>query len=150
MSIAGRLSPVALLLVTIIALAGCSSRDAGPAAASPCRDGNGSTNRQAPIVCVDDSARKLSVSPEPVRVHDVLESDRRSPVTVHWYTVSGGGDLQLEIEPGCVSRQQCDGRGHCWAQSVPGANRECKYDVWINGGNHDRLDPTVVIQPCCT
>ncbi|HEX2060558.1 MAG TPA: hypothetical protein VHK90_07445, partial [Thermoanaerobaculia bacterium] len=61
----------------------------------------------------------------------------------------GGGDLQLEIEPGCVTQQQCDGRGHCWARSIPGSASRCKYDVWINGGNHDRLDPTIVITGCC-
>jgi hypothetical protein len=153
MSLAGRMSRVVLLLVTMVWIAGCAGQGGGPTVSggSPCANGNGSENRQAPIVCVDDSQRTLSVSPEPVHVHDSLESNGTQPVIVHWFTKSGGGDLRIEIEPGCVIRESCDGRGHCWARSVPGKDRrECKYDVWINGGQHDRLDPTVVIQPCCT
>jgi hypothetical protein len=53
------------------------------------------------------------------------------------------------VEPGCVGDVRCDGRGHCSARAVAGAARSCKYDVWINGGDHDRLDPTIVISPCC-
>lgn len=158
MSLAGRMSRVVLLLVTPIWIAGCAaSRQAdshinqGGSGGSPCSNGNGSENRQAPIVCVDDSQRTLSVSPEPIHVHDVLATGGGQPVILHWYTKSGTGDLQVEIQPGCVVREMCDGRGHCWARSVPGKERrECKYDVWINGGQHERLDPTVVIQPCCT
>lgn len=147
-----RLVPRGLaLLAVLLVIAGCASQSGGgnPLRGNPCLSGPGSNNRQAPIVCVDDSTRTLSVWPEPVMVHDVAEGDRATPVTVHWFTKSGAGDLQLEIEPGCVSRQQCDGQGHCWAKSVPGASKRCKYDVWINGGNHDRLDPTVVITGCC-
>jgi hypothetical protein len=159
MSLAGRMSRVVLLLVTPIWIAGCAASQqagdshiagGGTGQGSPCSNGNGSENRQAPIVCVDDSQRTLSVWPEPVHVHDV-QTGGGKPVMVHWYTRSGGGDLRVEIEPGCVVQETCDGRGHCSARSVPGkGRRECKYDIWINGGQHDRLDPTVVIQPCCT
>ena len=154
MSLAGRLSRVVLLLVTPIWIAGCAAKNttiSPGGGGSPCSSGNGSENRQAPIVCVNDSQRTLSVWPDPVHAHDSLADDRGKPVMLHWYTKSGGGDLRMEIERGCVVEEGCDGRGHCWARSVPGTTerRECKYDVWINGGQHDRLDPTVVIQPCC-
>jgi hypothetical protein len=148
-----RLVPRGLaLLAVVFMIAGCASQNSSggnPIRGNPCLTGNGSTNRQAPIVCVDDSARTLSVWPEPVVVHDVLESDRKSPVALHWFTKSGDGDLQIEMEPGCVSNVQCDGRGHCWSRTIPGSKSRCKYDVWINGGNHERLDPTVVITGCC-
>ncbi|HEY0156527.1 MAG TPA: hypothetical protein VGF28_04465 [Thermoanaerobaculia bacterium] len=159
MPVTGRLSRIAFLLLTPVWIAGCAARggtDTGPAPGimrhSPCAaNPKGETNRQAPIVCVDDSARTLTVSPEPVFVHDVLEGDRRSPVMLHWYTTSGTGDLRVEIEPGCVEAQRCDGNGHCSARTRPGSNKQqCKYDVWINGGKHDRLDPTIIISPCCT
>lgn len=158
MSVAGRLSRIVFLLLIPAWIAGCAARggttDTQPApgitAGSPCRGNSaGEANRQAPIVCVDDSARTLSVSPDPVDVHDVLQGDRSSPVVLQWFTTSGSGDLQLEVDPGCVQDVRCDGRGHCTARTVPRAARSCKYDVWINGGNHDRLDPTIVISPCC-
>lgn len=146
-----RMLPRCLVLLSLAFLAACAGHHPGGSGnGNPCLNGNGSSSRQAPIVCVDDSARVLSVSPEPVTVHDVLESDRRSPVAVHWYTKSGAGDLQLEIAPGCVTPPQCDGRGHCWARSLPGATGKCKYDVWIEGGRHDRLDPTIVLSTCCS
>jgi hypothetical protein len=158
MSLAGRLSRIVFLLLPPILIAGCASRGAtdtqpgGPGImrGSPCATSPaGETSRQAPIVCVDDSARTLSVRPDPIVVHDVLEGDRSSPVVLQWFTTSGTGDLQVEVEPGCVESVRCDGRGHCTARSVPRASRSCKYDVWINGGNHDRLDPTIIISPCC-
>ncbi len=154
MSLAGRLSRVVLVLVTPIWIAGCASKNTiNPGGGgSPCSSGNGSENRQAPIVCVDDSARTLSVWPDPVHAHDGLASDRGKPVILHWYTKSGGGDMRVEIERGCVVDEKCDGRGHCWARTAPGMTerRQCKYDIWLNGGQHDRLDPTIVISPCCT
>src|SRR5215211_1020256 len=56
--------------------------------ANPCAGKAGSTDRNAPIVCVDDTGATLSVSPDPIRVHDVGAADR-APVVVHWRTVSG-------------------------------------------------------------
>jgi hypothetical protein len=156
MRITGRPFRIVVLLLTPLGIAGCAasgatdSQPSGIMRGSPCA-GNaaGEASRQAPIVCVDDSARTLSVRPDPVAIHDVLENNRSAPVVLQWFTTSGTGDLQLEIEPGCVSDVRCNGRGHCTARSVPRAARSCKYDVWINGGNHDRLDPTIVISPCC-
>jgi len=153
MSVTRSLSRVVILLL----VAGCASRGAvdnmqppGIMRSSPCgANSRGEANRQAPIVCVDDSARTLTVSPDPVVVHDALEADRNAPVVVHWFTTSGTGNLQVEIEPGCVEAQRCDGNGHCSARSVPHSAARCKYDVWIDDGQHDRLDPTIVISPCC-
>jgi hypothetical protein len=142
-----------VLLAVAFVIAGCASHNNStgnePLRGNPCLAGKGSDNRQAPIVCVDDSARVLSVWPEPVTVHDVLATDRTSPVVVHWFTKSGEGDLRVEMEPGCVNPIQCDKQGHCWTRSVPGAKNRCKYDVWIENSDHERLDPTLVVTPCC-
>ena len=157
MSITGRPFRILFLLPIVLFIAGCASRGAtdtqppGIMRSSPCgANPAGEANRQAPIICVDDSSRALTVSPDPVFVHDALAADPTGPVVLHWFTTSGSGDLQVKIEPGCVTTETCDGRGHCMARSVPRANKRCKYDVWINGGDHDRLDPTIVISPCCT
>jgi hypothetical protein len=117
--------------------------------ANPCAGKAGSTDRNAPIVCVDDTGATLSVSPDPIRVHDVGAADRL-PVAIHWYTVSGANDLHVEIEPGCVTDTTCDGNGHCMARSTPRGDKtekRCKYDVWTD--KHPRLDPDMIIIPCC-
>lgn len=136
-----RVCPILVLLVFFIA--GCAAyHDAtggGVCAGEP--------NPQSPIVCVDDSVRTLTVNPDPITIDDVQGGQ---PITLVWKTESGRGDLQVEMkDPGCVTDVNCPGNGRCTARSIPGASKSCKYDVWINGGNHDRLDPTVVIQPCC-
>lgn len=156
MSQPGSLPRLLLAGLATLWIEGCATQSATDAPgtafdrATVCRDGAGENNRQAPIVCVDDSARTLSVAPEPIVMHDVLASDRTTPVAVHWFTRSGGGDLRIDIERGCVGRVQCDGRGHCFARTLPGARKQCKYDVWIRGDKHDRLDPTLVVDPCCS
>ncbi len=138
------------VLALLVVFAGCAADRVAPGASGgPCANGNGVANRQAPIVCVDDRARKLSVDPEPVMVHHVRREDMKSPVMVHWYTRSGTGDLQLKVEQGCVADLRCDGRGHCQARSEPQPGKSCKYDVWITGDDHDKLDPTIVIVNCC-
>jgi hypothetical protein len=136
-----------------LTIAGCASAPAvdmggGKPFGGPCSSPRGDANRQAPIVCVDDSSRTLVVSPDPVTVDDALSRDRKSPVMMHWFTRSGTGDLQVEIEPGCVAEAKCDGRGHCSARTMPGSTKSCKYDVWVTGKS-ERLDPTIVVTTCC-
>lgn len=140
------------LVGSAILIAVCATRAPGakPLRVNPCESGKAKENKQAPIVCVDDSARTLVVSPDPVVMHEVKSSDRKTPVTVQWLTKSGTGDVQIRIDPGCVDKKACDGKGKCSAETVPGPKRECKYDVWITGGGHDRLDPTVVVDACCS
>lgn len=144
-----------MVLAVTLVIAGCAARQMPepspmPFRSNPCASGKARSTKQAPIVCVDDSARTLKVVPDPVVVHDVSASDRATPVTMQWFTMSGAGDVQIEIEPGCVTDANCNGNGHCTAKTVPGAHKQCKYDVWITGGNHDRLDPTVVVDGCCS
>ena len=146
-----------VLLVVALLLAGWAARttpDATPGSTAlrtnPCASGTPPMNKQAPIVCIDDSARTLVVSPDPVRVHDVNASGRKTPVAVQWFTKSGTGDVQVRIDSGCVDKKACNGNGKCAAETVPGAKATCKYDVWITGGKHDKLDPTVVVDPCCS
>lgn len=118
-------------------------------AGNPCAGKAGSTDRNAPIVCVDDTGSTLTVSPDPIRIHDVGAADR-APVVIHWHTVSGSNDLRIEIEPGCVTETTCAGNGHCRARTLPRADRtekRCKYDVWTD--KHPRLDPDVIVIPCC-
>jgi hypothetical protein len=119
------------------------------AAGNPCaNNGKGSENRNAPIVCVDDTGATLTVSPDPIRIHDVGAADR-APVVIHWHTVSGANDLNIEIEPGCITEMNCSG-GHCRARTTPRndkTEKRCKYDIWTD--KHPRLDPDLIVIPCC-
>lgn len=142
----------------VLFLCSCAAQQATPGgsgttalrgAGNPCADRAGTTDRNAPIVCVDDTGSTLTVSPDPIRAHDVGAADRL-PVVIHWHTVSGTNDLRLEIEPGCVTNTNCDGNGHCMARTTPRGDRtqkRCKYDVWTD--KHPRLDPDIIIEPCC-
>lgn len=145
-----RLPRLLLVLVSVLVIAGCAGRPDNPSInAGVCSSGVASINRQAPIVCVDDTGATLTVSPDPAEANDVLEGPRTNPVIVHWWTKSGGGNLGIEMKGSeCVGRVECSG-GHCWAKTKPGAKAKvtCKYDVWTNATN--RLDPTIVINPCC-
>ena len=113
---------------------------------NPCSKGSGTTNRNAPIVCVDDTGGTLSVNPDPIGINSVGETDRQ-PVVIHWYTRSGGNVLSVNIQPGCVTDVDCNG-SHCKARTLPvTARAQCKYTV--DTDRHDELDPEIVIDPCC-
>lgn len=144
-----------MLLGMTIVLCACAAQqsvsptDATALRGSPCANKAGSNDRNAPIVCVDDTGTALAVSPDPIRVHDVGQNDRL-PVMLQWHTVSGRNDLRVEIEPGCVTDVRCERPGHCAARTLPRndkAEKRCKYDVWTD--KHPRLDPEVIITPCC-
>lgn len=114
--------------------------------ANPCSKGTGTTNRNAPIVCVDDTAATLSVNPDPLNVNSVGQSDRQA-VVIHWWTRSGGNELNVEIESGCVTDVSCSG-AHCKARTLPvTARTQCKYSVWTD--KHPKLDPEIIVDPCC-
>lgn len=143
-----------LLITAGLVLTTCSasksgvapSGDGGRQLANPCSSGKGKADRNAPIICVDDTAATLSVSPDSVTVHSVGATDRQ-PVMIHWWTRSGSKELSLEIQPGCVTDLTCRG-GHCMARTLPVKERtRCKYDVWTD--KHPRLDPDIVVDPCC-
>jgi hypothetical protein len=153
-----RLVPRLIVLATsALVLAGCArpapAPDPGlrPLANNPCERGHPPASKQAPIVCIDDTNRTLVAHPDRVVVHDVKAEDRSLPVPIQWYTKSGTGDVHVKFAPGCtsVNVKGC-GNGKCEAHTVPGSRSECKYDVWITGGKHDLLDPTVVIDACCS
>jgi len=140
-----------LLVFTVVVVCGCAQRNAvtplRAGGGGPCGGGKGVSDRQAPIVCVDDLGATLSVDPDPIVLHDKLRGGG-NPVTLQWFTRSGGNDLQLEIEPGCVSEVKCDGKGHCTAKSRDiDSETKCKYVVWTD--KHPRLDPDIVVTPCC-
>ena len=123
-----------------------------PFAENPCEKGAPPANKQAPIVCIDDSQRTLAANPDRVFVHESKKDDRTRAVQIQWYTTSGTGDVHVKMEEGCraVNLKTCNGNGKCEAETTPGVTTECKYDVWITGGKHDRLDPTVVVDACCS
>lgn len=140
-----------LLLTTALVLTTCASSSnpspgGGTSLANPCSQGRGDTNRNAPIVCVDDTGGTLSVGPDPITAHSVGQSDRQ-PVVIHWWTRSGGNQLNVEIQEGCVTDAKCNG-SHCMARTLPVTEpKQCKYDVWTD--KHPKLDPDIVITPCC-
>jgi hypothetical protein len=149
---------IPVLFTATLLIAACAANPDRPARGggnslivNPCTTGSAAAStKQTPIVCIDDSSRKLVAFPDPVEIHDVKASDRSTPVEVKWFTKSGTGNVQVAIEPGCVTDQSCDGRGKCTAKAVKGGKSSCKYDVWLAGDDtHDRLDPTVVVTGCC-
>ncbi len=110
----------------------------------PCSRGKGTENRNAPIVCVDDTGATLSVNPDPVKAN---ATGTGAPVVIQWWTRSGGNQLHIEVTPGCITDVSCDG-AHCKAQTLPvTAHTQCKYDVWTD--KHPKLDPDIVVDPCC-
>lgn len=147
-----------LLIAAALALGTCRSgsstntRIAGggpaplPSRPDSCNEGLGKAERNAPIICVDDTGGTLSVHPDPITAHSVGETDRQ-PVMLHWWTRSGRNALNIEIQPGCVTEVTCDG-SHCSARTLPAEERkQCKYDVWTD--KHPKLDPEIVVDPCC-
>lgn len=140
-----------VLVTVVLVLAGCASKGStapggNPRAFGACGSGAGKADRNAPIICVDDSGAALSVHPDPIRVHSVGQADRQ-PVVLHWWTRSGGNTLNLQIQEGCVTDVNCNG-GHCSARTLPQTERkQCKYDVWTQV--HPVLDPQIVVDPCC-
>lgn len=144
-----------LLIAAALALGTCSSSSSsntgiasggGRSLAGTCSTGLGKADRNAPIICVDDTGGTLSVHPDPITAHSVAETDRQ-PVTLHWWTRSGGNALSIEIQEGCVTDVTCDGP-HCSARTLPAEERkQCKYDVWTD--KHPKLDPDIVVDPCC-
>ena len=138
-----------MVLGVLLLVCSCASPPTVSGGGNPCADKTGSVDRNAPVVCVDDTGQVLSVAPDPIRVHDVGAADKL-PVVIHWRTVSGANDLHIEIEPGCVTELRCNGPGHCMARTLPRetkTEKRCKYDVWTD--KHPRLDPDVIIVPCC-
>lgn len=158
--------PSALLLLSFFLLtcatqpapdAGASASGTGPAPSQiaaetgPCGNGQGDENRDRPIVCVDDSADALTVNPDPVRVHEVMSTDRRTRPVIQWWTRSGG-NLRVEFkDAGCVRNINCNGN-HCRANvegrlEAGATEKRCKYDVIVDG--HPTLDPDTIIVGCC-
>ena len=109
---------------------------------------------EAPIVCVDDTGSVLTAVPNTVYAFDRHPEDR-APVNVLWFTKSGGGDLRIRMkDEHCVGKVWCNPKtGHCRAKTHPlngkPESAPCKYDVWIEGGPQEVLDPYVVIRECC-
>lgn len=146
-----------LLVTAALVLMTCSSSNdsagtsvapgGGPTRmAGPCGSGVGKADRNAPIVCVDDTGGTLKVHPDPITAHSVGQTDRQ-PVMLHWWTRSGGNELNIEIQPGCVTDVKCSG-GHCSARTLPMTSQtKCKYDIWTD--KHPKLDPDIIVDPCC-
>lgn len=156
MSVVRLVARLIVLSAFVLLISGCARpmpapKPIRPFDSNPCATGHPPASKQAPIVCIDDSNRTLVAHPDRVFVHDVKAADRTSPVQIQWYTTSGTGDVHVKMAEGCraVNLKACNGKGKCEAETVPGTTTECKYDVWITGGKHDLLDPTVVVDSCC-
>ena len=151
MSEVHRLPRLLTLLVASIFIATCAQHSHAPAASgfagNPCSSGNGVANREAPIVCIDDTNAKLTVNPDPVMVWH--KTPAGAPVTIQWFTKSGGGAIQFRWhKTTCVMNEVCTS-GRCTAQTRSTSTGEtCKYDVMLPG--HDTLDPEVVVGGCCS
>ena len=111
----------------------------------------GEKNPDRPIVCVDDSANRLAVSPDPFWLHETPSPSANGSPAVQWFTNSGQGELQVRFrDEACVRNVVCNGN-HCTA--VPAKlkagekERRCKYDVIVSG--HPTLDPEGVLTGCC-
>lgn len=152
-----------LVLATSILVVSCAQPPDGVApAAKPLTItaatggcGPGVQRREAPVVCVDDSGETLRAIPDTVYAFDTHPEDR-SPVNVIWFTSSGAGNLRIEpVDTNCLAKVWCNPKsGHCRARTLSlngkGESR-CKYDVVMVGpdGSERRLDPIVIVQPCC-
>lgn len=104
-------------------------------------------------MCVDDTGATLQVSPDTVYAWDTHPQDK-GPVTILWFTATGAGNLQIKPDSDeCMKNVWCSpSTGHCRATTRPLEGKgeaRCKYDVWIEGGRQPRLDPYVIVQPCC-
>lgn len=155
MSVVRRVPRLILVCVCAVFLATCARPSTDPPGPSPlmvnpCEKGMPKLDKQAPIVCIDDSARTLVAKPDRIVIHESRKGAPTEPVAIQWYTTSGTGDLHVKMDSSCDAvREKGHGTGKYEMTTVPGKKRECKYDVWITGPDHDRLDPTVVIDACC-
>lgn len=152
-------NPFVLLAVVLLTLS-CAMQPpdpggTGPAPSltgNPCLGGSGSKDNDRPIVCVDDSSSVLKVHPDPVRIHDVMSTNRSAPTAIQWFTTSGKGELKVRFrDEGCVRNVVCTG-GRCNAVAAKKLGRSgeevrCKYDVMLTG--HPDLDPETVLTGCC-
>lgn len=140
--------------VAILVFLGMSCAPAHHRDFSECASGVGSSDRNHPLICVDDTT--LSANPMTVTVNDRAANPDHTPssvpVIVKWATRSGGGTLGLQMkdkgcfEPGSI---KCHG-GRCWAKTrkiVDGKTPvQCEYDLNLSGRVSD---PTVIVEPCC-
>ena len=145
------IAPVVLSLLSL-ALLTCAHHPGGKEL-GVCNTGIGSEDRNYPIVCVSNTMGTWLVNPDPVHAYDVKEDAERRPsaypVVLKWVTRDGTGDLSISFDdPGCAEKVMCR-NGHCVAQTVRLSAKEskrCKYTVTLNGA---KLDPVIIIDPCC-
>ena len=142
-----RLLLVLIASFLILTCAQSNNRPANLAGGNPCASGGGLDDREAPIVCIDDSNTKLTVNPDPVKVWH--QNRGGAPVTIQWYTKSGASFSFRWKKTTCVTKEHCPTAGHCTAKTLSTATGEtCKYDVVVPG--HPDLDPDVVVSGCCS
>jgi hypothetical protein len=153
-----------LIVCLLFAFAGCQATDpstgtgptvqpsrGGTTAVPPndCSRGAATMNKERPVICVENAAPGLRITPDSMEAWDVLPADRTAPVMIHWVTRSGGGDLRIDFKDGgCVETPQCNGRGHCQAKTINinDPQKRCRYGVTLDGVV---VDPEVVITNCC-
>jgi len=138
---------VCILLCAALLIGTCRSADDKTILTGVCSSMLGDANPDGPTVCVDDGPKMPKVS------HNTITMNRTRPgvgaTEIQWLTRSGTGPLEIDVQPGCFTHVSC-AAGRCSAKALPvTARKTCKYSVFINDGNHEKLDPDVVVVPCC-
>lgn len=140
-----------LLIAALATLTACYPNRAMGPGHNPCASGVGSSDRNHPLVCVNDET--LAVDPFKITINDVIGSPGHptaSPVIVKWQTVSGRNDLGIEMrKKGCFKKITCNGQGECTGivQKRPDqSSLDCSYEVNLQGRI---IDPVVIVDPCC-
>ncbi|HEX7705282.1 MAG TPA: hypothetical protein VF701_02390 [Thermoanaerobaculia bacterium] len=146
--------PIVFLAIVALMLSACGSTN--QTLSNPCSDGVGKGDRKGRIVCIDDTGTgSLKTHPEPVEVWERTRKWFGSPVKIDWYTVSGTGSVQIDVQPAtCVTVTNRAAPGHAFARTraVPSGKSEetCKYTVTIPDSAFPPFDPDIVIIRCCT
>ncbi|HEX6177124.1 MAG TPA: hypothetical protein VF057_02095, partial [Thermoanaerobaculia bacterium] len=114
---------------------------------SDCPSGVGSSDRNHPLICIDDSTEALSANPYSIEVNDRQGTPGNIstyPVVVRWATRSGRGDLGLTFkQKGCFEPDsvKCFGNGRCVAKTKKIEDGKtpvkCEYDLNLNGRVYD-------------
>lgn len=144
------------LAVLVMGTIGCHSIRKADERLLLCPGGSGSGDKGHPLICVDEN--NLS-NPHPATI-TVWDRERQPngepsehPVTIIWATRSGRGNLGVEFkQKGCLEPRSlhCNGHGKCIARTTllarGAAPVSCEYDLNLNGR---KVDPVVIVQPCC-
>jgi hypothetical protein len=147
---------VLALFCVVLGVVGCHSIRRPDERVSLCPGGSGSSDKGHPLICVDENDLS-NPHPSTITVWDREQQPNgdpsEHPVTIIWATKSGRGNLGVEFrQKGCLEPNSlhCNGHGKCIARTTllrkGDAPVSCEYDLNLNGR---KVDPVVIVQPCC-